>query len=306
MQPEQSLCTANVNYDSDSTIAYDLEEVMNIDYESNSNHSNNIPASINEVIRAITPVAWLDNSLPRPQHVVTDNYSPASPVYSPYHSPIQIDSDEEEVKSRASMVPAPLEIPTVTPGNDIFESDNSDSDLHFEGETEEKIILSEYLNTGKLFTRAHGVYLYPQSYHVHNHTWSEYPDETCSPHCMIPNRTDKIFAKFYLSNSLCQMHNSSLIRPWIYLSNRFSTLPKLYKCPEICHFITLLNQKVRANHQIKGSLIACQLVENHHVFTLIIRLELFLINNPFTLKSLHQSFNLDDMPSFTAKLHYYL
>ena len=70
VQPEQSLSTPNVNYDSDSTIAYDLEEVMNLDYESNSNHSNNIPASIDEVIRAITPVAWLDNPLPRPQHVV--------------------------------------------------------------------------------------------------------------------------------------------------------------------------------------------------------------------------------------------
>ena len=67
-------------------------------------------SSIDEVIRAITPVAWLDNPLPRPQHVVTDNYSPTSPVYSPDHSPIQIDSDEEEVESRASMAPAPLDI----------------------------------------------------------------------------------------------------------------------------------------------------------------------------------------------------
>ena len=135
VQPVQSVSTANVNYDSDSTIAYDLEEVMNMEYENNSNHSNNIPASIDEVIRAITPVAWLDNPLPRPQHAVTDDYSPASPVYSPDHSPIQIDSDEEEVESRASMAPAPLDIPIVTPANDIFESDNSDSDLDFEGET---------------------------------------------------------------------------------------------------------------------------------------------------------------------------
>ena len=163
VQPVQSVSTANdINYDSDSTIAYDLEEVMNMEYENNSNHSNNIPASIDEVIRAITPVAWLDNPLPRPQHAVTDNYSPASPVYSPNHSPIQIDSDEEEVESRASMAPAPLDIPIVTPANDIFESDNSDSDLDFEGETEGKNILSEYLNTGKLPTRLHGVYLYPQ------------------------------------------------------------------------------------------------------------------------------------------------
>ena len=163
VQPEQSLSTVNINYDSDSTIAYDLEEVMNLDYESNSNHSNNIPTSIDEVIRAITPVAWLDNSLPRPQHMVTDNYSPASPVYSPDHSPIQIDSDEEEVESRASMAPAPLDIPIVTPANDIFESDNSDSDLDFEGETNGKNILSDYLTTGKLPIRLHGVDVYPKA-----------------------------------------------------------------------------------------------------------------------------------------------
>ena len=100
MQPVQSVSTAHdINYDSDSTVAYDLEEVMNMDYENNSNHSNNIPANIDEVIREITPVAWLEYPLPRPQHVVNDNYSPASPVYSPDPSPIQIDSDEEEVES---------------------------------------------------------------------------------------------------------------------------------------------------------------------------------------------------------------
>ena len=52
-------------------------------YESNSNHSDNIPANIDEVIRAITPVAWLDNPLPRTQYVVTDNYSPSIPCVQP-------------------------------------------------------------------------------------------------------------------------------------------------------------------------------------------------------------------------------
>ena len=161
-QSMQPVSTANdINYDSDSTVGYDLEECMNMEYENNSNHSNNIPADIDEVIREITPVAWLDNPLPRPQHVVTDNYSPTSPVYNPDHSPIQIGSDEEEEESRASMSPAPVEIPAVTPASDIFESDNSDSDLDFEGETEGKNILTEYLNTGKLPTRLHAVYLYP-------------------------------------------------------------------------------------------------------------------------------------------------
>ena len=110
---------------------------------------------------------------------MTDNYLLEHPCYSPgSQSSNPIDSDEEEVESRVSMAPAPLEIPIVTPANDdILESDNSDSDLDFEGETEGKNILSEYLNTGKLPTRLHGVYLYPQSYHVHNHTWTEYPDE---------------------------------------------------------------------------------------------------------------------------------
>ena len=170
-----------------------------------------------------------------------------------------------------------------------------------------KNILSEYLNTGKLPTRLHGVYLYPQSYHVHNHTWTEYPDEPCSSHCMIPTRTDKSFAKFYLSNSFCQKHNSSLTGPWVYLSNRFSTLPKLYKCWEICHFITLLNQKVRATYEIRDSLIACQLVENQHVFNTNNKGRCFsdkMTHSPW--KGWHQSYNLDDMPSFTAKLHYYL
>ena len=139
VQPVQSVSTANgVNYDSDSTVAYTLEECMNMEYENNSNHSNNIPANIDEVIRAITSVAWFDNPLSRPQHVVNDNYSPASPVYSQDHRPIQIVSDEEEVESRANMSPAPLDIPIVTPANDIFESDNPDSDLDFEGETEGK------------------------------------------------------------------------------------------------------------------------------------------------------------------------
>ena len=303
-QPEQAVSTI-VHYDSDSTC--DLEEAMNLGYESDkSNHSVNIPETIDEVIESITPIAWLDNPLPRPQHVVTDNYSPASPAYNPDNSePIQIDSDEEE-ESRVSISPIPLDVPIVTPASDIFASDFSDSDLDFEGESDGKNILSDYLTTGKLPIKMHGVDIYPQSHHVHNHTWSEYSDEPCSPHCMIPHRTDKSFAKFYLTNSLCQKHNSNLTGPWIYLSNRFSTLPKLQKCPEICHFITLLNQKIKASHQIRDSLIACQLVENQHVFTLILRLDVFLINDPFTLKSWHQSYNLDDMPSFTAKLHYYI
>ena len=57
-QPVQPVSTANdINYDSDSTVVYDLEECMNMECENNSNHGNNIPADIDEVIREITPVA---------------------------------------------------------------------------------------------------------------------------------------------------------------------------------------------------------------------------------------------------------
>ena len=158
----------------------------------------------------------------------------------------------------------------------------------------------------RLPTRLHGVFLYPQDYHVHGHSWNEYPDEPCSHHCVIPARADKGFAKFYLTHRLCQKHNSTLTGPWIYLSNRISTLLKVYMCPEICHFITLLYQKVKPNHEIRDVLIACQLVENQHVFTLIIRVNAFLVNDPFAIKSWYQSYNLDDMPSFTTRLHYYV
>ena len=72
------------------------------------------------------------------------------------------------------------------------------------------------------------------------------------------------------------------------------------------YITTLLNQKVRPNHEIRDALIACQLVENQHVFTLIIRVDVFLVNDPFSIKSWYQSYNLDDMPSFNARLHYYV
>ena len=73
------------------------------------------------LLEQITPVAWLDNPLPRSHHIVTDNFSPTSPVYDPDHSPIQIDSDE--AGSRASMSPAPLDIchmlPTIPQPRDL-------------------------------------------------------------------------------------------------------------------------------------------------------------------------------------------
>ena len=116
--------------------------------------------------------------MPSPQHVVTDDYSPASPVYDPDsdHSLIQVESDEEE---GSDMSPAQLDVPIVTPASDIFDTVNPDSDLDFEGKAEGKNILTEFCNTGKLPTTLHCVFLYLQDYHVHGHSWNEYPDEPC-------------------------------------------------------------------------------------------------------------------------------
>ena len=65
---------------------------------------------------------------------MNDNYSPASLRYEPDNipnSPIQIHSDEEE----HGRTPAHnLDLPIITPAQDIFASDMSDSDLDFDGE----------------------------------------------------------------------------------------------------------------------------------------------------------------------------
>ena len=90
------------------------------------------------------------------------------------------------------------------------------------------------------------------------------------------------------------------------LSNTISILYKVYQCPEICPSITFLYQKVKLNHEIRDALIAYHLVENQHVYTLIIRVDVLLANDPFAIKSFYQSYNLDDLPSFTTKLHYYV
>ena len=42
------------------------------------------------------------------------------------------------------------------------------------------------------------------------------------------------------------------------------------------------------------------------MYTLIIKVDVFLDNDPFDIKSCYQSYKLDDMVSFGTKLHYYV
>ena len=129
----------------------------------------------------------------------------------------------------------------------MFDLQNVDSDQELDGEAELINLVGAYINRGKLPREIHGVYLFPQSSNMHSLTWNEYPFEPCSDHCVVPCKSDKSFAKFYLAHSLCLKHRSSLknMGPWLYLSNGISTLPKVHNSPQILHFITLLNQKTR-------------------------------------------------------------
>ena len=133
--------------------------------------------------------------------------------------------------------------------------------------------------------------------------WNEYPFEPCSDYCVMPCKSDKSFARFYLTHSLCLKHRSSLttMGPWLYLSNRISTLPKVHKSPQILYFITLLHQKLRGDRRVKDFLVACQLVEYHGSFTLLIRVDVYMTNNPLECKSWLQTYNVDNKFSFGDK-----
>ena len=92
----------------------------------------------------------------------------------------------------------------------MFDMSNSDSDQDLEGEAETISLVGDFLNRGKLPVKMHAVFIFPQPTHVHNLTWDEYPFEPCGNHCVMPDRTDKSIAKFYLTYSLCLKHRSSL------------------------------------------------------------------------------------------------
>ena len=85
-----------------------------------------------------------------------------------------------------------------------------------------------------------------------------------------------------------------------------STLPKLHNSPQILHFITLLHYKLRGDQRVRDYLVAYQLVEHHGSYTLPIRVDVYMTNNPLECKSWLQSCNLDDQFSFVERTHYYL
>ena len=146
--------------------------------------------------------------------------------------------------------------------------------------------MSSYLNRNRMPLQINGVYIFPQENNVHDLQWIEYQDEPCTDHCVNPQRTDKSFAKFYLTHSLCLKHRSNLtsLGPWVYLTNKVSTLTKIHKCPQITHFIVMVNSTIRRDQRVRHYLVASHLSENNGSFTLLVRIDVYMENNPTVCK----------------------
>ena len=172
---------------------------------------------------SLSPINIPNLHVPSDYLPATPIYSPTSPDYSPSMSPITVESDSSD-----TIAPSTSSSGIITTRDcDMFEMYNTDSDQDLEGEAETMSLVGAYLNRGKLPVKIHGVFIFPQPVYVHNLTWNEHPFEHCANHCVMPEKSDKSFAKFYLTHSLCTKHRSSLTNmgPWIYLTNRVTTLP---------------------------------------------------------------------------------
>ena len=285
--------------DSESTIAYDINSDMIIDYdiecESDSVQSANVDLNLPDINQVRAELNLLGGSdsppadfiMPTDYYPATPVYSPASPSFSPSvspnMSPITANTDNE---SEHGMTPPQQDGPIITRAADIFTLPNEDSDEELDREVELINIMSSYINRNRLPQQINGVDIFPQTSNVHNLKWEEYPDQPCSDHCIIPNSRDKSFAKFYLIHSLCLKYRSNLstLGPWIYLTSKVSTLTKLHKCSQITSFIVMLNNQIRRDQRGKDYLAACHLTEHNGTYTLMIRLDVYMTNNPLTCK----------------------
>ena len=286
---------------SDSTIPYDITSDMIIDCDidldsMNEQGVNEIPALPDlETLRAELNVLG-GNESPPANFVMPDDYYLASPIYSPASptvqsvsmsptsSPITINIDTD-TESEHGFSPPQQDGPIITRGDDIFTLPFDDSDTDLDREVELINMMHSYINRNRMPLQINGVYIFPQENNVHNLEWIEYQDQPCTYHCVVPHRTDKSFAKFYLTHSLCLKHrsNQTTLGPWIYLTSKVSTLTKIYKCPQITYFIVKLNSTLRRDQRVRHYLAACHLTENDGSFTLSVRIDVYMENNPLSV-----------------------
>ena len=236
--------------------------LYSVSVSTNNNDLDELP-DIKQLRAELTVLGGSDS--PPPNFVMQTNYTPASPryspacpAYSPSQSPINIDSEHGNI-------PPQNDGQIVTRASEIFDMPNEDSDLELDREVELINMMGSYVNRNRISIQINGVYTFPQSNNIYYLRWEEYLDEACSDHCVRPRNTDPTFSSFYLTHSLCLKHRSTLttLGPWIYITSKVSTLTKLYKCPQITHFITMLNQNMRRDQRVKVFLAACHLTENN-------------------------------------------
>ena len=68
----------------------------------------------------------------------------------------------------------------------------------------------------------------------------------------------------------------------------------------------MLNQNMRRDQRVKDFLAACHLTENNGSFTLLIRLDVYMANNPLECRNCTQTYSVDDHIIFGEKTLYYL
>ena len=210
---------ASIN--SDNTVLYDIDADMILDYDivgtESVNNDMNVLDELPDINQLRAELNVLGGSDSSPSNfVMPTNYSPATPRYSPVASPayspsmspltINIDSDSEHGNT-----PPQNDGPIVTRGTEMFNLPNDDSDTELDKEVELINMMGSYINRNRIPIQINGVYIFPQSNNnIHDLRWEEYPNELCSDHCVIPINTDKSFARFYLTHSLCLEHRSTL------------------------------------------------------------------------------------------------
>ena len=261
---------ASVN--SDSTVLYDIDADMILDHnivDCEIVQSMNVVEDLPDINQLRAELNVLGGSgsppaefiMPTDYYPSTPRYSPiSSPAYSPSMSPHTINIDSE---SEHGYTPPQHDDPIITRAAEIFNLPNDDSDNELDREVELINMMGSYINRNRTPIQINGVYIFPQSNNIHDLKWEEYQDQPCADHCVIPNSRDKSFAKFYLTHCLCLKHRSNLstLGPWIYLTSKVSTLTKLHKCPQITHFIVMLNNNMRRDQRVKDYLAACYLTE---------------------------------------------
>ena len=68
----------------------------------------------------------------------------------------------------------------------------------------------------------------------------------------------------------------------------------------------MLNNHIRRDQRVKDYLANCHLTEHNGTFTLMIRLDVYMANNPLTCKYWTQTYCVNDHVLFGEKNMYYL